>query len=78
MAGIDELLEPRTLSDHPVDVGLRTEAIIAGALVRMGHRVLLPFGTNQRYDMVVELDGRFLRCQCKTGRLRGGAVCFSA
>ena len=78
MASVDALLEPRPLSDHPVDVGLRTEAIIAGALVRLGHQVLLPFGTNQRYDMVVELDGRFLRCQCKTGRLRDGAITFSA
>ena len=44
----------------------------------MGHRVLLPCGTNQRYDLVIEVDGRFLRCQCKTGRLRKGAVIFSA
>jgi hypothetical protein len=61
-----------------VDVGTRTEAAIAGELVRRGYRVLLPFGTNQRYDLVLDLDGSFARVQCKTGRLRNGCVNFSA
>jgi PD-(D/E)XK endonuclease len=67
---------PRELSSHPVDIGQRSEAIILAELVRRGHRVLVPFGPNQRYDLVVEIDGRFLRVQCKTGRLRNGRVCF--
>jgi hypothetical protein len=65
------------LSKHPVDVGQRTEAAILSELVRRGYRVLLPFGINQRYDLVLDLEGRFLRAQCKTGRLRDGAVVFS-
>ena len=47
-------------------------------LVRRGYRVLLPFGVNQRYDLVIDLGDRFLRAQCKTGRLRRGAVKFNA
>jgi hypothetical protein len=39
--------------------------------------VLLPFGTNQRYDLVLDIDGEFVRAQCKTGRLRNGVVLFS-
>jgi hypothetical protein len=66
-----------TLTDHPVDVGLRSEAAILGALVKRGYAVLLPFGVNQRYDMVLDLEGRFVRAQCKTGRLRRGGVEFS-
>jgi PD-(D/E)XK nuclease superfamily protein len=66
------------LTSHPVDVGYRTEAAIMAALVKRGHRVLLPFGVNQRYDLVIECEGRFLRAQCKTGRLRNEAVQFSA
>ena len=31
--------------------------------------VLLPFGNGRRYDMVVDTGNRFLRIQCKTGRL---------
>jgi hypothetical protein len=46
-------------------------------LVRRGYRVLIPFGTNQRYDLVLEIDGAFVRAQCKTGRLRRGCVLFN-
>ncbi len=59
-------------------MGTRTEAIIAAELVRRGYRVLLPFGFNHRYDLVLDIEGRFLRVQCKTGRLRGGCILFSA
>ena len=64
------------LSSHPVDVGQRTEAVILAELVKRGHRVLVPFGTNHRYDLVLDMGDRFIRVQCKTGRLRNGAVCF--
>ena len=67
-----------TKSSHPVDVGTRTEGAILGALVRRGYTVLVPFGTNQRYDLVVDVGGSLLRAQCKTGRLRKGCVEFSA
>ena len=55
------------LTNHPVDVGHRTEAAILSELVRRGYAVLLPFGVNQRYDLVLDLEGRFVRAQCKTG-----------
>ena len=63
-------------SSHPVDVGLRTEAAILAELVRRGYRVLVPFGTNQRYDLVLDMDGAFVRAQCKKGRLRHGVIRF--
>jgi hypothetical protein len=44
--------------------------------VRRGHRVLVPFGTNHRYDLAIDTGRRFLRVQCKTGRLRNGRICF--
>ena len=66
------------LTSHPVDVGHRAEAAILSALVQRGYRVLLPFGVNQRYDLVLDTEGRFLKAQCKSGRLRKGAVQFSA
>ncbi len=40
--------------------------------------MLLPFGVNHRYDLVIDLDGWFLRAQCKTGRLRNGCILFRA
>jgi PD-(D/E)XK endonuclease len=65
------------LSDHPVDVGQRTEAIILAARVRRGYRVLTPFGTNQRYHLAIDVGDGFLRVQCKTGRLRRGTIMFA-
>lgn len=61
-----------------MDVGLRTEAVITSELLRRGIRVLLPCGFNHRYDLVMDLDGEFIRAQCKTGRLRRGAVHFNS
>ena len=51
---------------------------ILAAFVERGFEVLLPWGTNHRYDMVLEVGDRFLRIQCKTGRLKFGTVEFSA
>jgi hypothetical protein len=71
------VLPAPTPSRHPVDVGTRTEATILSELVRRGYQVLLPFGQNQRYDLVLEIDGSFMRVQCKTGRLRNGCIEFN-
>ncbi len=65
-----------SISAHPVDIGQRSEAAILGELVKRGYRVLVPFGVNHRYDLVIDLGDRFLTCQCKTGRLRHGSVVF--
>jgi PD-(D/E)XK endonuclease len=48
--GANGPIPPPKASAHPVDVGLRTEAAILAELVRRGYEVLVPFGTNQRYD----------------------------
>jgi PD-(D/E)XK nuclease superfamily protein len=72
------LLQPsEKLSRHPVDVGERSEAIIIAELIKRGHRVLIPYGNNHRYDVVINVGGRFLRAQCKTGRLRDGVIRFN-
>jgi hypothetical protein len=42
-----------------------------------GFDVLTPFGGGQPYDLVVDVDGRFLRIQCKTAWLVGrGCLAF--
>ena len=60
-----------------MDVGERSEAVIFAELVKRGHRVLIPYGNNHRYDLVIDVGGRFLRAQCKTGRLRDGVIRFN-
>jgi hypothetical protein len=67
---------PPRPSAHPVDVGLRTEAAITRRLIELGYSVSIPVGSNQRYDLIVDV-GELLRVQCKTGRLRCGAVEFN-
>jgi hypothetical protein len=63
--------------EHPKTVGDRTTLAIMAALHDVGYDVLMPFGENTRYDLVID-DGRDLkRIQRKTGRLYGGAVVFN-
>src|SRR5579864_547175 len=62
--------------DHPKDIGDRSTLAIILALTEAGYHVLLPFGENTRYDLVIDVNGSLSRVQCKTGRLRKGAVCF--
>lgn len=61
----------------PKSVGERSEGIIIAAFLRAGKTVLMPFGDNQRYDLVLDEDGSFVRIQCKTGRIIDGAVEFA-
>jgi hypothetical protein len=65
------------LSNHPVDVGIRSEGAVLSELCKRGYCVLTPFSYNQRYDFVIDLGDRFLKAQCKTGRVRFGAVEFA-
>lgn len=58
-------------------VGAQTEGRVLAGLIRAGYTVAVPFGV-ARYDLVVEMDDGFKRVQCKTGRLRDGAVRFNA
>lgn len=58
-------------------MGNKTEGMILAALLRLGHKPLIPFGGGWRYDLVFEdAASVFWRVQCKTGRLLNGAVTF--
>jgi len=58
--------------------GERTEGIVIAALLKMGKKILIPFGENSRYDVVVEDANGFSRIQCKTGRLHGSYISFNS
>lgn len=58
------------------EIGDMAESMILAALLERGYTVLKPIGDNQRYDLVVDMDGKFLRIQCKTGQIKNGAVEF--
>jgi hypothetical protein len=61
---------------HPKDVGDRSAMAIIFALRLEGYAVLVPFGENTRYDLVIDNGSRLRRVQCKTGRLKDGGVHF--
>jgi hypothetical protein len=62
---------------NPKAKGEKTEAIVIAELVRRDYKVLLPFGDNQRYDLLLDTEQGFKRVQCKTGQLRKGVIVFS-
>jgi hypothetical protein len=67
----------RPLSDHPKEVGDRSTLAIVHALRLCGYETFLPFGENTRCDLVIDDHVRLRRVQCKTGRLRNGAIVFN-
>lgn len=42
------------------------EAVAIAEFTKRGITVLLPFGANTPYDLVIQLNGKFYRVQCKT------------
>jgi len=63
---------------HPKLVGDRSAAMVLARLLEIYEVVLLPFGENQRYDLVIDTGTDFIRVQCKTGRLENGVIRFNA
>jgi hypothetical protein len=64
--------------EHPKAIGDRTTLAVMLALQEAGYAILVPFGENTRYDLVIDNGKGFGRVQCKTGRLREGAIRFKA
>jgi hypothetical protein len=58
--------------------GVKSVGIIMSRLIGMGKTVLLPIGDCERYDLVVDEGTKFVRIQCKTGRLVKGTLRFKA
>jgi hypothetical protein len=62
--------------EHPKEIGDRTTLAAMLALREVGFEISVPFGENTRYDLIIDDGKRLARVQCKTGRLRSGAVVF--
>lgn len=61
---------------HTKAIGDASAAMVLARLVQAGKEILVPFGENQRYDLVIDEGDKFTRVQCKTGRIRNGAIFF--
>ena len=51
------------------DIGNITEVSCMLEFMKMGYPVLTPYGDCQRYDFVVEINGKFYRIQSKTANI---------
>jgi len=63
------------MNDHPKAIGDRSALAVMLGFQAAGIEFLVPFGENTRHDFVIDRGG-FARVQCKTGRLRSGAIRF--
>ncbi|HEY4196882.1 MAG TPA: group I intron-associated PD-(D/E)XK endonuclease [Mucilaginibacter sp.] len=54
--------------------GNKAEAVVISAFVKKNIPVLLPFGDNEKYDIVIEVAGVFKSVQIKYGRFKNGCV----
>ena len=43
----------------------------------MGHIVAKVEGNHSRYDLVIEIDGKLSKIQCKTGNIKDGVISFN-
>ena len=57
--------------------GTLTELAVAKALLKKKYPISFPYGENQRYDLVVEINGILKKVQCKNGRFRNEGVQFN-
>jgi hypothetical protein len=57
-------------------VGEISEGIVIAELLKRGYSVSVPFGNNQRYDLILDDGHRLIKVQVKTGRLSQGCVIF--
>lgn len=58
-------------------IGNITELETMLAFMKLGYNVLTPYGDCERYDFVVDVNGKFLRIQSKTSRSTDDGASFS-
>lgn len=61
---------------NPKLVGDKSEARVIAEFLDADMKVLIPFGDKERYDLVVDEGGDFVRVQCKTGRIKNSSFLF--
>ena len=64
------------MKENPKAVGERSESAVLNRFIHKGYSVSIPFGNNQRYDLIVDRDGKLWKVQVKTGCFRNGCVSF--
>ncbi len=63
---------------NPSQRGAIAEAAVAAATIELGFTVLRPLCEGRRYDLVVDLEPKLLRVQCKLAHRRGDVLVVNA
>jgi hypothetical protein len=58
----------------PSQKGAAAEAAITAAVIQLGLTVLRPLCEGRRYDLIIDLEPKLLRVQCKLARQVGGVL----
>lgn len=58
----------------PSQKGAAAEAAITAEVIKLGLTVLRPLSEGRRYDLIVDLEPRLLRVQCKLARRLDGIL----
>lgn len=59
-----------------VTIGRLTEAKALAHFTSLGYVVSLPFGGQARYDLIIDVNGKLIRVQVKTGQYKEGCIVF--
>jgi hypothetical protein len=62
----------------PSQKGAAAEAAIAAMVIELGLTVLRPLSEGRRYDLVIDLEPKLLRVQCKLARRLSGVLSVHA
>lgn len=62
------------MKKHPKWKGETAEAIVIAELLKREIPVSIPFGENQRYDLIMDLSGKLYKVQVKSVRWLDGKV----
>ena len=60
------LLKLKNMLDTTHQKGLSTELHCLQDFIELGFQCLTPFGDSCKYDIAVDINGKFIRIQCKT------------
>ena len=74
--GYKDVKTDKTKNYNPKLIGDISEVQIIAQFVSAGKIVCIPFGENQRYDLIVDEDGKLYRIQCKTAQYHGTKLVF--
>ena len=60
--------------DNTKHLGSLTELQCITYLFGLGYDISIPYGDNSSYDFILDVNGKLLKLQCKTSRLKEDGV----